>query len=179
MTTMATFWQKIIIILIREKMNKDEFTTWSVYDSMIQSYRSSMIASQALLLAVEAITLEKLSVVGFFVCIIGLIQLCFWCEIIKARAIISDFHKFNALYEFDQKINIEGNKMSEGDKPLTEDIYVESKSIRDRANSNLAEIEKNSKLKSNCRPTRRKLAFMPVSFGFIWGIFFYCIYAES
>ena len=78
----------------KEMSKENYFTAWSVYDSMIQSYRSSMIASQSLLLAVEAVTLEKSSLIGFIVCIIGLIQLWYiWFFVVKNRAIISDFYK--------------------------------------------------------------------------------------
>lgn len=159
----------------KEMSKENYFTAWSVYDSMIQSYRSSMIASQSLLLAVEAVTLEKSSLIGFIVCIIGLIQLWYiWFFVVKNRAIISDFYKYNAFYDFVQRIDINGNEIPEDKKvskeyKLNEDVYVESKSIRDRANSKLAEIEKNSKLKSNCRPTRCKLdIIMPISFTVIW-----------
>ena len=162
----------------KELSKENYFTAWSVYDSMIQSYRSSMIASQALLLAVEAVMFEKQSFIGVIVCVIGLMQLWYiWSPIIKKRAIISDFYKYSAFYDFVQRIDISGNEIPKDKEvskeyKLNEDVYVESKSIRDRANSKLAEIEKNSKLKSNCRPTRRKLdIIMPISFTIIWFFF--------
>ena len=152
-------------------MNNDAFTTWSLYDSIVQSYRSNMIASQSLLLAVEAILFERSIFLEIVICIIGLIQLwCIWYAIIRVRTIISDFHKFNALYNFSQIININGNKMSEGNAlPLTEEKYVKDKIVRIRANSKLAEIAQNDKLKTNLRITRLKLdVIMPISFTIIW-----------
>ena len=152
-------------------MNNDEFTTWSLYDSIVQSYRSNMIASQSLLLAVEAILFEKSILLEMVICLIGLIQLWYiWYAIIRARAIISDFHKFNALYNFCQIIDINGNQRSgEHDLPLTEEKYVKDKNIRDKANAKLAEIMGNEKLKTNFRITRRKLdIYMPISFTLIW-----------
>lgn len=56
-------------------MNNDEYTTWSLYDSIVQSYRSNMIASQSLLLAVEAILFERSILLESIICVIGLIQL--------------------------------------------------------------------------------------------------------
>lgn len=152
-------------------MNNDEFTTWSLYDSIVQSYRSNMLASQSLLLAVEAILFERSIFLEIVICIIGLIQLRYiWYAIIRARTIISDFHKFNALYNFSQIININGNKMSEENSlPLTEEKYVKDKIVRIRANSKLAEITKNDNLKTNLRITRLKLdVIMPISFTIIW-----------
>lgn len=152
-------------------MNNDEFTTWSVYDSMIQSYRSNMIASQSLLLAVEAILFEKNLIIEATICLIGLVQLWYvWFAIIRARAIISDFHKFNAIYNFNQIVNINGNKMCEETAlPLTESVYVKNKSIRDKANNILAELTGEKKFKTNFRITRVKLdIIIPISFTFIW-----------
>lgn len=152
-------------------MNNDEFTIWSLYDSIVQSYRSNMIASQSLLLAVEAILFERSIFLEIAICMIGLIQLWYiWYAIIRARTIISDFHKFNALYNFSQIININGNKATEEQaSPLTEEKYVQDKNVRIKANANLSEITGNEKLKTNFRITRRKLdIYMPISFTLIW-----------
>lgn len=158
-------------------MNKDAFTTWSLYDSIVQSYRSNMIASQSLLLAVEAILFEKNIYAELLICAIGLFQLWYiWFPVINARAIISDFHKFDALYNFSQMINIYGNVMSkENEPPLTEKVYVRDKSVRDKANGNLAILVKDDNLKTNLRITRRKLdRYMPITFTAIWIIIITC-----
>lgn len=152
-------------------MNNEEFTMWSLYDSIVQSYRSNMIASQSLLLAVEAILFERSIFLEIGICIIGLIQLWYiWYLIIRARSIISDFHKFNALYNFSQIINIDGNKMTEENAlPLTEEKYVNDRKVMIRANSELAKITQNDKLRTYLRITRLKLdVIMPISFTIIW-----------
>ena len=56
-------------------MNSDEFTTWSTYDSIVQDYRANMLASQSLLLAVEAILFERSILLEIIICAIGLFQL--------------------------------------------------------------------------------------------------------
>ena len=154
-------------------MNSDEFTTWSTYDSIVQDYRANMLASQSLLLAVEAILFERSILLEIIICAIGLFQLWYiWFAIIRARTIISDFHKFNALYNFSKIININGDKSSEQNSlPLTEEKYVSDKTVRNRANYNLAEITKIPKLKTNFRITRLKLdVILPISFTIIWVI---------
>lgn len=152
----------------------DEYSKWTLYDSIVQSYRSNMIASQSLLLAVAAIMVEKNSLFNTVICIIGLIQLWYvWFRVIRSRTIISDFHKFNAQYGFCEKINTDGDLRSTSNPAnLTEEIYVSNSKIRNKANNQLAIITGEEKLRTNFRTTRKKLDyFLPFSFTIIWLMF--------
>lgn len=150
----------------------NEYSIWSLYDSMVQSYRSNMIASQSLLLAVAAILFEKNIYIECTVCAVALFQLWFiWSRIIFSRAIISDFHKFNALYNFNHLVDNNGNEIKDTDETsfLTEEKYIKDRTVRRKANLVLAARTGNIKLKSNCRITRVKLdIIMPVLFTIVW-----------
>ncbi len=138
---------------------------WSTYDANVQAYRSNMIASQSFLLAVTTFSMEKV-ILGCTCVAIAIFQLWFiWFRVIRARTIISDFHKFNLgtrFYYCGEKIN----ETSCG-KPLDEDVYVKNKTIRKKVNAELA--KDNPKLKHNMRATRVKIdLILPISFTVLW-----------
>ncbi len=116
-------------------MNYNE--RWVLYDSMIQSYRSNFIASQSLMLAVGALFINESLFLELFVAAVALFQTWYiWYRVIRVRAIISDYYKFNTLYDFSNKINSKGNIENNPKIPLTESIYAKNNKIRRRANSN-------------------------------------------
>lgn len=150
-----------------------EFSQWAIYEGNTQAYRSNMVATQSLLMAVAAIFFDKNTILTLSVCIIGLIiQWAIWFRVISSRMIISDFHKFNALYEFSKKVNDEGMMIDPSDsnqKELTEQIYVKEKDVQKRANAALVQISGNPSLKTNWRLTRKKLDLvLPIVFSIIW-----------
>lgn len=160
-------------------MNNNE--QWSVYDTNVQSYRSNFISSQSLLLTVGAIFVNESVWLEGCVAIIALIQMwLIWFRVINSRTIISDFYKFNAKYDFSNKINQSGEIEQNPIKPMTEETYVKFKNrkIRKKANANLAYLTGIDKLKSNLRITRIKLdIILPITFTIIWGMMFlYCIF---
>lgn len=147
-----------------------EYSEWSEYDSITQSYRSNMIASQSLLLTVAAIFYDKNSFLVTLVCIIGFIhQWYIWFRVITSRTIISDYHKFNAKFDFSKKINSEGYLNTGTQSELTEEIYVSNATVRKVANHTLAEITGQKKYRTNWRTTRIKLdLIIPLTFTAIW-----------
>ena len=159
--------------------NEMEFSQWSVYDDMIQSYRSNMISSQSLLLAVAALffsaSTPESNTMTIVVCIIGLINQWFiWHRVIRARSFVADFHKHNAKYELSLNINEDGEILKEGDTPLTEHTYTTNRSVRKKANKWVAEKSNQIKFKRNYRTTRVKLdIILPIMFTIIWGMTLY------
>jgi len=147
-----------------------EKSEWALYDSIVQSYRSNMIASQSLLLAVAAIFFSKEPFLVVVLCAIGLVlQWYIWFRIITKRCIISDYHKFNFQFELSKKINNEGNAMQEGDVPLSEQTYVSNRNVRKMANAWIVELTHNEKYKRNARITRVKLDYiLPILFSIVW-----------
>lgn len=139
---------------------------WSTYDSMIQAYRSNMISSQAFLLAVGAIVVDK-SIIILLICFaIAVIQLWYiWYRVIRCRAIISDFYKFGLSSLYDKC----GNALKEDKEPLNYDIYVKNKKIRKQVNKAYAIYRNNPKYKTNMRVTRFKLdVLIPITFSILW-----------
>lgn len=143
---------------------------WSVYDGLLQSYRSHALASQSLLLAVGALLYSEyvLLVLTF---VIAMIQVWFiWFRVIRARAIITDFHKFNTMYGFSSFINRDTGEEEENTaRPLTEEVYLKNRAVRKRANEVLANREKQPKLKRNYRLTRIKIdILLPITNTILW-----------
>ena len=155
---------------IMDEYRENEYAEWTLYDTNVQSYRSNMIASQSLLLAVAAIFYEKAVVLAIVICIVGLInQWYIWWRVIQSRAIISDFHKFNSLYELSIKVNNKGDVWEDGDLYLSEQTYVSNRSVRQKANNWIVAQTGNKKFKTNYRITRIKLdIILPIMFSIIW-----------
>lgn len=149
-----------------------EYSEWTLYDTNVQAYRSNMISSQSLLLAVAAIFYEKSTVLVIAICMVGLInQWYIWYRIIRARAIISDFHKFNALFELSLNVNDDGDIWKKGDLYLSEQTYVSKPNVREKANEWIAQKTGNRKYKTNYRITRVKLdIILPAMFSIIWAL---------
>lgn len=148
-----------------------EYAEWALYDSITQTYRSNMLASQAILMAVTAIFYGKSWILVVMTCILGLFNQWFvWYPVIRSRALISDFHKFNAKFNFSQDVAINGEKRKPpNSKEITEQVYVRNKEVRKKANAVLAKKTRQEKYKTNWRPTRKKLDIvLPVSFSIIW-----------
>lgn len=151
---------------------------WTLYDSIVQSYRSNFIASQSLMLAVGALFINENILLVLFVAFIAMFQMWYiWFRIIRVRTIIADFHKFNALYDFSNIINAHGALEIETKEPLTEYIYIKDRKIRKQANKNLSLCVEKPELKHNFRLTRIKLdIILPTTFSLIWiAIVIYCI----
>ncbi len=149
---------------------------WSVYDTNVQAYRSNFISSQSLLLTVGALFIDKSLFLIIFVTLIAFFQMWYvWFPVIRARTIISDFHKFSAKYEEFKNININGEFEEHTLNPLTEEVYVDNNKIRKKANAVLSKLIGDEKLKHNFRITRIKLdRILPVTFSAIWLVM--CIY---
>lgn len=83
-----------------------------------------------------------------------------WFAIIRARVIISDYHKFNSLYSFASFVDYEGNYNDDPSaQRLTEEIYVRNAKIRKKANNVLANKINNKKLRTNFRITKNQTGF--------------------
>lgn len=146
---------------------------WSTYEADVQSYRSSMIASQSFLLAASMFSVDRI-VLGCACVGIALFQLWFiWFRVIRVRTIISDFHKFDLESNFTECGEKITEKTGQCEKLLDEDTYVKNKEIRKKVNEALAESEKKPKLKHNMRKTRIKIdLILPISFTILWIIIF-------
>jgi hypothetical protein len=71
-------------------------TLWSVYEANVQSYRSSSLSSQSIMLAVGAMLIDKPLPIFIGIAIIALIQIWpIWFLLINARIKIADFYKFD------------------------------------------------------------------------------------
>lgn len=148
-----------------------EYAEWALYDSITQSYRSNMLATQAILMAVTAIFYEKSCLLVVMICCFGLFNQWFiWYPVIRARVLISDYHKFNAKFNFSKNVDIKGNeRKSPNQEELTEQEYVSKRNVRRNANAVIVKRTGNKKFKTNWRPTRRKLdILLPLSFSIIW-----------
>lgn len=152
-------------------MNPGEHSVWDSNNGLLQSFRQSMILSQSLLMVLAAL-LRDAPLLDLPICGIGLLQLWYvWNPVIRSRTLVSDFHKFNALYGFSRRVNPQGGPRREGEPELSEEVYVSRPAVRRRANALLAEQTGITKLRSNLRPTRKKLdRVLPASYTLIWVI---------
>ena len=150
-------------------MDKHE-SQWTLYDSNVQTYRSNSLASQALLLAVGAFLYKEEYIILLITFLVAMFQMWYiWYRVIRVRTIISDFHKFNFLYNFSSFVNNEGDFEPNTSLPLTEETYTKNTKTRRKANYILANQTGIAKLKYNYRLTRVKLDIMlPLSFSFLW-----------
>ena len=143
---------------------------WSVYDDLLQSYRSHSLASQSILLAVGALLYSKYYLL-LLTFAIAMTQIWYiWFRIIRTRSIITDFHKFSYKYNFASFINGNTGDLEENTTtPLTEEIYLKNRKIRKTANKVLAEKMHESKLKYNFRLTRIKIdIILPATITILW-----------
>ena len=149
---------------------EDHSSQWSVYDSMIQSYRSNSLASQSLMLAVGAVLYNQRFLLLFIAFLVAMFQMWYiWFRVIRVRSIISDFHKYAFKYNFTSFINKKGDLEEKPADPITEKIYLKDRKARKKANRNLAEKQNDPRLKYNFRMTRVKLdILLPLSFTFLW-----------
>ena len=144
---------------------------WSVYEANVQSYRSSMIASQSFLVAAGMFSIDRI-VLSCTCVVIALFQLWFiWFRIIRVRTIICDYHKL----DLESKFNDCGQEIDEAteycDKHLDEDTYVKNRVVRKKVNEALSKDK--PKLKHNMRLTRIKVdLILPISFTLLWIIIF-------
>ncbi len=150
-------------------MNSNLIEKWAVYEANVQAYRSNMIASQAFLLAVSSILLEKNEWVNLICVALALFQLWYiWIPVVFKRCIIVDYYKF----ELSKKYDNYGNPSENSDIPLTENTYVKNKTIRNKIHMDLARKEGLNKLKHNIRITRLKLdIILPITFSILWIVF--------
>lgn len=150
--------------------HEDYMQQWTLYDSNVQTYRANFIASQSLLLAVGALFFGKSFGMEVLIFCIALFQMWYiWIPIIHSRTTISDFYKFNALYNLSMLVDDNGDLATPGCVPLREHTYRKNDAVRVKANRAIAEITGNRKLQHNNRNTRIRLDHMlPLSFSLIW-----------
>lgn len=128
---------------------KDQSINWQLNESLLQSYRGIFITSQSLLVGAVAFTKEPW--LNMVIIIMALILLRIGFTVIRARARVVDFYKFN-LCRYKYK-GIE----------ITKEKYVTEKVIRDEANHDIVTD------KTNWRPTRVKVdLWIPRIFFLIW-----------
>jgi hypothetical protein len=121
---------------------------WRVNESLLQSYRSIFISSQAFLLAVGAILMTNYFYMFVLLASLSLFIIWFfWFPVVKSRHKIVDYHK----YQMDGKHRFD----------CTENRYTENRKIR-------KEINKSIDLK-NWRMTRLKLDLgIPLIYSLLW-----------
>lgn len=143
---------------------EQEYSQWENNDSLLQSYRSNMITSQSLLIAAAAVFYQKSCLLVIAACLVGLFsQWYIWFGLIRARFLVADYHKFNAVYDLNDLVRSKTGLI------LTEDLYVNNREKRKAANRLLAQETGIPRLKSNWRHTRRKLdILLPATYSVIW-----------
>lgn len=126
-------------------MNQEQ--AWSIYEANVQSYRSIMLSSQSLLLAVGAILIEKPLWVLLLVSSIAMIQLWYiWFRVIYSRVKVVDYYKFG-MYKT---------------RKYTLNQYIEDKRIRTLLNKEYG-------VSKTFRPTRLKLdIILSITINFVW-----------
>ena len=130
----------------------NDIDKWSINESLLQSYRSIFISSQAFLLVVGAIVAGKNGIVLFSVAAISLLMIwVIWFPIVRSRHRIVDYYKFST-------------RLSEANRSqlCSEHDYVHDRKLRTNANHLLG-------IQTNWRETRWKIDFLlPVCFSVIW-----------
>lgn len=134
------------LLFIKEKY-MDKKQAWGVYEANVQAYRSIMLSSQSMLLAVCAILIDKTAFLFISIIIIAILQLWYiWFRVIRSRVMIVDYYKY---------------EMYENTKGYSETDYVKDKEKRKELNE-IYNIKK-------FRPTRFKLdILLPLTLTFIW-----------
>lgn len=132
----------------------DYKTEWSVNESLLQSYRSIFISSQAFILAVGVLLIDN-KPIFLIVAIISLFMIWYiWFRVVRSRHLIVDYHKYAS--------KLDKPKQEELRKRYTEDEYVKNKDKRSKANILLG-------IDTNWRPTRIKIdLLLPVLYTSIW-----------
>jgi len=122
---------------------------YSIYESLLQSYRTIFISSQSFLIAIGAILLDSDNPFWllFTVFVLALVIIwVLWFPVVRARARLVDYYKFG----------FDSNKLGKD-----EDDYVHDKEFRNKVNKEVNKI--------NWRPTRRKIdIYLPILFTIIW-----------
>lgn len=151
-------------------MTDREEARWREDNALLQSYRQGMVISQSLLLTAAAVCWGRSRALCLAFTAVGLVQLWYvWLPVIRARALVSDYHKFNLFYDLSRRVNRQGEVLSGAEAGLTEEDYVHRPDVRRRANGTLAELTGLERLRTNRRATRRKLdGVIPASFTVLW-----------
>jgi hypothetical protein len=136
---------------------------WAVNESLLQSYRSTFIASQSFLLVVGSILLNddiKPCWLLGFVSISALVMIwVVWFRVVVSRARAVDYYKFQLVTEV----------AAHPDFCKSEEAYISNKDAREKMNVAAG--------KKNWRLTRKKVdLFLPVLFSIIWGTLIYAKY---
>lgn len=98
----------------------------AINESLLQSYRSNMIASQSFLLAVAAAFYEKNDILEMACVFMALFQLWYiWFRVIRVRAIIVDYYK----HHLGENYNNAGEKENNASRPLEEKVYLKEHNI--------------------------------------------------
>ncbi len=120
---------------------------WGIHEANMQSYRSIMLSSQSLLLAVGAILIEKTSLVLVPIAAIAIFQLWYiWFRVIYSRMKIVDYYKFEMYKTKKYDVN----------------QYVCDRNIRSKLNNKYS-------VKGTFRPTRIKLdIILPITINLVW-----------
>ena len=125
---------------------------WNVNESLLQSYRSIFISSQAFMIAVGALLIGQPDYIFNTITTISLIMIWYiWLPVVRSRHLIVDYYKFLSSIEEPVKDNI-----------CSEQEYVKNSILRSDANNKFG-------IKSNWRPTRLKIdLLLPVLYSAIW-----------
>jgi hypothetical protein len=125
---------------------------WAINESLLQSYRSMFISSQAFLLAVGAIVIGKSSALVYVTAAVGiLVTWSIWFPVVRARHRIVDYYKYSTNLSDDDRAQL-----------CSEHDYVHDAERRARANQLFG-------ITTNWRRTRLKMDIgLPLLFSSIW-----------
>lgn len=125
---------------------------WAINESLLQSYRSIFISSQAFLLAVGAIVSGKSTLVLVVAAAISLLMI--WAiglPVVRSRHLIVDYYKHGASLSESARSEL-----------CSERDYVHNRELRRKANVAVG-------IDTNWRPTRLKIDLMiPILFSCVW-----------
>lgn len=128
---------------------------WEMNESLLQSYRSTFIISQAVFLIVGGLFLDREVSVSLMVAI-GIFAIFIiwyiWFRVVRARALVVDYYKIQLLFDFTNHPD------------FCESIDEYENNLRKRKSMNKA-----AGVRSNWRMTRIKLDLgMPLIYTLIW-----------
>ena len=140
------------------RIDKGETDFYSTNESLLQSYRRIFISTESFLLTVGLFAYGLDNLVIFFALVIFnfFIISCLWIPIVRWRALIVDYYKFN----INKIVNCQSNE-----KKYTLKDYLKKPDKRQEANKEIGLI-------SNWRETRSKIDIaLPILFLYIWYFF--------
>lgn len=138
-------------------------TRWSVYEANVQQYRILSATVQSFLLAVGSILYTQKEVPNFLlllVSVMGILHIRFiWFEVVRARLLVIDYHKFQ------HYSNLSIKEVTELKDKYPENRYIHDRDARREVNSRFF---KNPDLKV-WRETRWKFDIVvPIGYACMW-----------